>query len=329
MRANEFIAERINPANIDWERFRIALTAWASQSGLQNYQRIDGVVFLGIAGDPKIDSVIGLRDRKGARVGVTDLTDPTAHDAFHMGAGQQPGRTNMRINGEYFPYDHSYDRPGDRPGDRNIRNKYIAQYDIILNQDAFSVGNLEGSGPSTIAHEFRHRGMQIARQLPIVINGIPEPLKTWFVNNSLHSRDIPGLNLGPDRDFFEHLLIYAVQMTGDGGYDIGTTKDEMFRSKEELLQFRKWYLQIEKACRAYVLSYPVPPGGYESLRNYLNKITPDNIDIQVRPGPDGKPSISGVVEKIQGLINQVPPTAPPVDPVKKIQGLMKQPANQQ
>jgi hypothetical protein len=331
VRAREFITERINPFPVDWEKFRVSLTALAAQRGISDYERIDGLLFLGIIGDPKIDTVLGVRMKKPARIGMTDPNDPTAHDAFHYGRGQRKASPTGQVNGEYFAPNDSFPQADDRPGDLQTRNKYIVNYDILLNHDAFNLADPLASNPSTVAHELRHRGFEISRQIPEIINAIPDAnLREWFYRYSWYKPDnigsLPGWArplFAPGRASFEHMLVYAVQY---GPSEI-VGPDGVFRTTEEYNWFRAYYRQIEKAARDYVKSHPVPAGGYESLRKVIDNMTPDNVTVQVRPGPNGQPQVTGVVNKILDLMK--PQTPPAVDPVKKIQGLMKPTANQQ
>jgi hypothetical protein len=93
----------------------------------------------------------------------------------------------------------------------------------------------------------------------------------------------------------------------------------------EVNKYRSMYLDAEAAARKYILSYPIPKGSLASLRDELDGKTPSNVDVNVAVGPNNIPTVTlSVVDKIKNLMKPAAtPPSTPVDPVKKIQGLMK------
>ena len=60
---------------------------------------------------------------------------------------------------------------------------------------------------------------------------------------------------------------------------------------EQVRKFRQIYFDIEGAARAYVLSYPIPPGSLSALRKEIDDKTPADVDVKVAMGPNNTPTV--------------------------------------
>ena len=63
------------------------------------------------------------------------------------------------------------------------------------------------------------------------------------------------------------------------------------RYAEQVRKFRQIYFDIEGAARAYVLSYPIPPGSLSALRKEIDDKTPADVDVKVAMGPNNTPTV--------------------------------------
>jgi hypothetical protein len=300
MRAKEFVYEDIENPRIDWNKFRLGMTALAAAKGLEKYQKIDGIVFLGLVGDPNSQSILDVRLKSPAKVGVTRDAQTVADLGF-----EEPN-SPYKTAGEYYRFAYtSKTAPSPEVAKRGYELRKQYQYNIIINHRLFDRASNE-IDTDTLAHEARHRGFDIISQIPEIRKNIPKRTERFVDLLGYSAHDVEELGLDPNdrRDSLEHLLIYSVHL-GEGE-SIGPG-DKIYRSKQEVLRFRQMYQDIEQAATAYVRRYPVPSGGYEALRKEVDRITPDNVNIQVRPDADGKPIVIGFIDKIvQGLGQLIP-----------------------
>ena len=279
MRLKELLTEAIDAVDIDWEKFKAGMTAYhtASYGNVPDLQRIDGLVFLGIMGAPGSSQVW-----KPVRIGrtVPGALDPNLGQYWHD--------KNRNIQGEYVGSKWNRKELGD-----------VANYDIVIRDTSLNPAKIENS-VSTIAHELRHRGFHMVRELPEVMNRLGEPLKGW-VENALY---VDGTGIfdyfkfdKKDRQSVEHLLMYSVEMGDDNGQVGPLDKlgdSSMFRSVEEIRTFRKLYWKIANAAREYILTQPIPEGGLKSLRDAVEAITPPGDEIKLTTEPGGKIKITAV-----------------------------------
>ena len=247
---------------VDWNKLRANLTVIATDDRLKGVRPVDAIMYLGAIGSPDADLTVRQRPARFGQI------TPKALAAI-------PSWTN--IGGEYVS--------------NNWREGYgfMNKYDVMLNPKYFDRA-LGGDTPELVAHELRHRGFDIIWAVPQLRSKIPKHLeKLW--NQHWHEYRRPG---EPEdvSAHFEHLLMMSLERSFSDS--IGTWKERSYyRSKEEVLQFRRWYYEIEAAIKDTVVRMPVPPGGYEALRKEVDAKTPSSVDIKVTPNPGGKPIITG------------------------------------
>ena len=281
MRFKEIISEAVHDPVIDWAKFKLALAAIAAQR--PGYGKIDGIVFLGLAGDPNSQSILDVKLKSPARIGVAD-PDSGKELGF-----QDFKRKNTYTAGEY--YGSAYRLPDD-PSDKGYEIRREYQYNIIINDKHFNQATGEIT-TSTLVHEAQHRGFDIITRIPEIINNVnPRTRKhVEYLNYRLDQLGIPGIKDTKDRETLAHLMIYSFEapdQIGDGSSD-----EHLFRSKEEVKLFQIMYQDISKAASAYVKRHPVPKGGFELLRKEVDRLTPDTVEITVKPDEQGKPVVIG------------------------------------
>jgi hypothetical protein len=249
--------------DIDWAKFRLTISAIGAQrEGLEDFSKIDAIVFLGLLGDPNI------KDGYGP---AKQLMEPAVF-----------GRTN----------DDNIDAAGFRKlaGIANMRSSIVgmtdlgvSNFDIILNHKYVDLASGDLESALTVAHEARHRGMHMICLIPDIMNKVPADLRseswagTW-VNKNMDSFMDKFHPPGKPRDSLEHMLIYAAEK---GNSDVHP--EGHYTTVEELKQWRSWYMTIAAAAKSYVLNIPVPKGSaLEELRKDLddNK-TPTNVSVRV------------------------------------------------
>ena len=248
--------------DVDWAKFKLTISAIGAQrDGLEDFSKVDAVVFLGLIGDPNIKGVYGP---------VKEFTGPAVF-----------GRTNdSNIKDSGFK-DQGIANMRWRMGGINFKN--IEEFDIILNHKYVDLASGDLESALTVAHEARHRGLHMICLIPEIMNKVPADLRsepgtgTWVNKNmdifmdKFHPQPKP-------RDSVEHMLIYAVEKGNSSVHPEG-----LFTTVEELRQWRSWYMTIAAAAKSYVLNIPVPKGSaIELLRKDLddNK-TPKNVSVQV------------------------------------------------
>jgi 3D (Asp-Asp-Asp) domain-containing protein len=248
--------------DIDWAKFKLTISAIGAQrEGLEDFSKIDAIVFLGLIGDPNIKGVYGpVKEYMGPAVfGRTNDSNLKA-SGF-----KDQGLANMR----------------NRPGGINFKN--IEEFDIILNHKYVDLASGDLESALTVAHEARHRGLHMICLIPDIMNKVPSDLRseswagTW-VNKNMDSFMDKFHPPGKPRDTLEHMLIYAAEIGNSS-----VRPEGYFTTVEEVKQWRSWYMTIAAAAKSYVLNIPVPKGSaLEALRKDLddNK-TPTNVSVRV------------------------------------------------
>jgi LysM repeat protein len=283
MRFKEIISEAVHDPVIDWAKFKLAMAAIATQR--PGYGKIDGIVFLGLAGDPNSQSILNVKLKGPARIGVAD-PDSGKELGFDAGA---PGSRGSFIAGEYYGNAYRHDTD---PSDKGYEIRKEYQYNIIINQKHFNQATGEIT-TTTLVHEAQHRGFDIIMQIPEIINNVNSRTRKYVehLNYRIDQIEIPEIKDNKDRETLAHLMIYSFEapdQIGDGSSD-----EHIFRSKEEVKMFRIMYQDINSAAIAYVKRHPVPKGGLELLRKEVDRLTPDTVEITVKPDAQGKPVIIG------------------------------------
>lgn len=278
------VKEPIENVDIDWEQFKAGMTAAALFSKDPLVGRIDGLVYLGIMGAPGKNKIF-----EPVRIAWT--VDDAGNDFMDQGADASPGTSkwtrrgsNSWIAGEFVAgYGSGWYR-----GRTNPENDVISKYDIVLNYDSFNPARVSRSA-SLVAHELRHRGFHMIRNLPEILDRIPQPYRDWAAGaNGYNNTSILDFYKfdNKDRQSQEHLLMYSVEMADDHA-----GPDRMFRSLEEIRTFRKIYWIIANAARDYIQTQPIPKGGLKALRDAVDEFTPDNETIKITKAPGGKVEI--------------------------------------
>jgi hypothetical protein len=317
MRVEEIISEAVEKADIDWQNFAVVMAASAVERNVP--KGIDGIVYLGLIGDPgNVD--VNVRLRRPAQIGL----DMSPRDNGYVTRG---------ASAQFFYSDDSFGSNMNIAGANGL--KVGKDFDILINWQGNTLSEwatARSGWNHTIAHELMHRGFAIIESIPAIVSQIPEPSKTYFSKryaaniSGLINSDSPGAFRPlwrPNSKYnttLEHLMIYAI-LESAPKVDSSNPSQRV----AELQNFRKIYLDIEAAARKYILSYPIPKGSLASLRDELDGKTPSNVDVQVAVGPNNIPTVTlSVVDKIKNLMKPAAtPPSTPVDPVKKIQGLMK------
>jgi hypothetical protein len=299
MRVTEIISEEIMYANVDWQRWKAFMAASAIERNVP--KGIDAIVYLGIIGDPS-KTELGIKFKRPAQIGL----DVSKKGQGHMVSPYAIAQYNPNEWHDGKDFDILFNFQGE-PLERRNWGQF---------QDALS---------NTLAHELMHRGLEIIAHIPAIVNQIPEPTRSYFANRKsskiaglINDEDPNQIKLAPSgHEYFEHMIIYAMFVTTQ---NMNYYKEKNYT--EWVQKFKRLYMDIEKAANQYVLSYPIPPGSLAALRDEIDGKTPSNIDVKVGMGPNNVPTVTlSTVNKILDLMK--PQEPPAVDPVKKIQGLMK------
>jgi LysM repeat protein len=290
MKISELLAENVHDPKIDWAKFKLAMAALATDPGREGYGKIDGIMFLGLAGDPNSRSVLDVKLKGPARIGVAD-----PEDNRELGFVDPKSKDNVRVAGEY--YGNAYTLPDD-PSNKGYQIRKEYEYNIIINHDYFDQATGE-INTSTLAHEAQHRGFDIISQLPEIRNAVNPRTQKYLDELKTYGQDIAGLGLENTgkRNFLEHLMIYSFEVPGQIGP--GPDPTHMFRSKEEVKMFRMMYRDIDNSAVAYIKRHPVPKGGLELLRKEVDRLTPDNVTINIFPDANGKLIVTGFLDTLK------------------------------
>ena len=281
MKAREFIKEGENAENIsvDWNKLLAALTVIATDPDLKGVKPVDAIMFLGLIGDPNAGEW-DIQTKRPAKFGV--LNDK----------GMSIPYTKQGIQG-------FYNSPGSFHQD--AAGKYVSfeEFDILINPKYWQELSVDNDTPELIAHEARHRGMDIIFRNPITLSKIPKQLQDY---HDIQDWPQKGKEHIPKEqwDSWEHLCLWSLERRGRSDF----SPTHIFTSKQEMLQFRSWYYQLEAIAKQYVSTIKVPPGGYEALRKEVDRQTPGDMKINILPGPDGIPIIKGIVDKVGDAMKQ-------------------------
>lgn len=289
MRAKEFIKEGETAENIsvDWNKLLAALTVIATDPDLKGVKPVDAIMFLGLIGDPNAGEW-DIQMKTPARFGV--LNDK----------GMSIPYTRQGIQG-------FYNSPGSFHSDDAGKHVSFGGFDILINPKYWQELSTDTDTPELIAHEARHRGMDIIFKNSWTLSRIPKQLQDY--------RDIDDWpQKGKDKEYWdswEHLCLWSLERRGRDDY----SPKHIFTSKQEMLQFRSWYYQLEAIAKQYVATIKVPSGGYEALRKEVDRQTPGDVKIKVVPDSNGKPIITGFLDKVVDAVKQGANSA--VDAVKQ------------
>ena len=245
---------------IDWNAFKAALTVIATEPELKGVKPVDAIMFLGLIGDP----------------------NPRESDAFFL---KKPARFAV-LNDKGMDAVGFHNIQGEWSGLAS-RNGVSFDVDFILNPKFWDKAmSPRGDTPELVAHEARHRGLYIVWASPNI--KVPQHLQD--LNNKYHSEyRRPGEPEGI-ADSFDHMMMYSLEL--GGSRSIGPAEERYYyRSKQEMLQFRRWYYELEALAKRYLATIKVPPGGYEALRKAMDDRTPDDLKVDLKSGPDGKPVV--------------------------------------
>ena len=303
MRAREFIREEVIKADIDWQLWAASMAAAAVEQDLP--RGLDAIMYLGIIGDPK-QTTMNIRLDRPANIGL---------DFSPKGQGYLSGTAV----GQHFP-------TGVRA--QNGDPDSIKDFDILLNFNGDTPAkwikshNMYGD---FIGHELQHRGMEIISHLGPILDKIPERSKFVFQDGNRWRKIIPSIGFNASeldtskgdyrasRDVndshLEHMLLYSL-------FPSKSSLNEPGREKyaEQVKKFRQIYFDIEGAARAYVLSYPIPPGSLAALRNELEGKAPDGYKVVVGRDLLNRPTVTLQSEKPEVA---APAPVAPVAPAKK------------
>jgi LysM repeat protein len=189
-----------------------------------------------------------------------------------------------------------YNSPGTFHQDDNGKHVSFKEFDILINPKYWQDLSVDSDTPELVAHEARHRGMDIIFTNPWTLSKIPQQLQDYRGEQSWPMKH----NAKEYWDSWEHYCMWSLERRGRSNYGPGY----IFRSKEEMLKFRAWYYQLEAIAKQYVATIKVPPGGYEALRKEVDRQTPGDVKINILPGPDGIPIIKGIIDKVGDAVSQ-------------------------
>jgi len=298
MKISDLLLEVVHDPKIDWAKFKLAMAALAADTDRPGYGKIDGIVFLGLAGDPNSQSVLDVKLKSPARIGVAD---PDSSRELGWADPSTPGSGKSLTAGEF--YSSAY-RDNSDPSNKGYEIRKEYHYNIIMNHRQFdqATGQFD---TSTLAHEAQHRGFEIIMQIPEIINNIHPRTRKYveYLNYRLEDIGFTEINDTKNRPVsLAHLMMYSFEAPGQIGD--GSSNTHMFRSKEEVKLFRMMYQDINSAAIAYVKRYPVPTGGLELLRKEVDRLTPDNVTIKIFPDSNGKPVIVGFLDQVVNTMKQ-------------------------
>ena len=278
MRAQEFIKEGENAENIsvDWNKLLAALTVIATDPDLKGVKPVDAIMFLGLIGDPNAGEW-DIQTKRPAKFGV--LNDK----------GMSIPYTKQGIQG-------FYNSPGSSHQDAAGKHVSFEEFDILINPQYWQELSKQSDTPELVAHEARHRGMDIIFRNNWTLSKIPKQLQDYHDIQSWPMKH----NAKEYWDSWEHYCLWSLERRGRSDYGPGY----IFGSKEEMLKFRAWYYQLEAIAKQYVATIKVPPGGYEALRKEVDKQTPGDVKIKILPGPDGRPTIKGIIDQVGSAVSQ-------------------------
>ena len=259
---------------VDWNQLKAALTVIATDPDLKGVKPVDAIMFLGLIGDPNADP-LKAKQKGPARFGV--LTP--------QGMNRIPRYQHNGLQGEYQPQ-------GVFQKDTDGNLVSFEKFDIILSPKYWQALTADTDTPELVAHEARHRGFDILFTNPATLARIPKELQNYREKYWTGGENGWPMKFNDQEywDSWEHMCLWSLERRGQAAFG---QKGYIFASKEEMLQFRRWYYQLEAVAKDYVATVKVPAGGYEALRSEIDKKTPSNMEIQVKPDANGKPIVVG------------------------------------
>lgn len=220
MKINEvvlFEADRAaqNAQEINWKQFKTNLAGYAASKGNSDSNRIDAIVWLGLAGHRK--AVKLWAPRLGSKAKIKSQAGTLG--GFHKSAG-------------------------------GVYNRYIDE--ITVNPKYGSIYDLNHTNSFILAHELRHRGFNIIRNISALKSQMPNDVDLTPTDGNIMND--------------EHKMLYAI----DGNLrDYGYDEDYWARK----------YLQCNAIVRNWLSSQPVPSDAPEAFRKDLERIYGKPVEI--------------------------------------------------
>jgi len=287
MLAREIITEKyVHNVDFDMATFARNMAALrASKYMPDNYP--DAILFLGFIGDPETKLSWISRPAKIANYDIP---------------GIQAAKLPQHKQG---PWPNT--KPEDLPAgsyttsviDPEIAaNPNELEFDIWVHSQYADMRNpraLASNQTRVIAHELRHRGFDIIDNIPALKTRMPEiyqSIGSWgipvdpryepYITKKLNSKYMEPYGregtLRPKHDFYlTHAMMYALEYPAIHGH---------YDDDKQLQAYKKLYMDCERVVRQYLDGKSVPPQGWAILRNEVDKRTPDNVQITIKPGPD-------------------------------------------
>jgi len=299
MRFKELISEEVAPAEIDWQQFAAVLAATAKSRVLP--RGIDGIVYLGIIGDPS-NTNLEVRFKRKVSIGL-DMSPDTDNAYILPGGMAQYHHTDDEFKGR------------DIAGANGLQ--VGRDFDILVSWSGRSASDWATKKTDmnfTIAHELMHRGFAIADHIPDIKSLMSGETRGYLENR--RQLDVPGVLNSADLEIssgafmpftgtnkkyatLEHMMIYATLFGSISMQsDIVDRPSNYTRMLADIKKFRKIYLDIESAVRQYVLSYPAPKGSLLALRDELSGETPGYNPVVVAD-TKGTPTLTLVPDEKQ------------------------------
>lgn len=290
MLVSEILTEKyVHNVDFDMATFaRNMAAARASKSMPDNYP--DAILFLGFIGDPETKLSWTSRPAKIANYDIP---------------GIQAAKLPQHKQGPW-PNTRPEDLPAGAYHNSKIDPEIAAnpnelEFDIWVHSRYADMRNpraLVSSQTRVIAHELRHRGFEIIDNIPALKTRMPEiyqnlgshgipfdPKYEPYITKKLNSQYMKPSGregtLKPSHDFYlTHAMMYALEHPAIN--NVGYNYDD----EKQLQAYKKLYYDCERVVRQYLDGKSVPPQGWALLRNQIDKETPDNIQITIKPGPD-------------------------------------------
>lgn len=234
MKINEVVlleADRAaqNAQEINWKQFKTNLAGYAASMGNSDSNRMDAIVWLGLAGHRKAVKLwapgLGSKAKIKSQAGTM---------GFHSDAG-------------------------------GVYNRYIDQ--ITVNPKYGSIYDFNHTTSFILAHELRHRGFNIIRNISALKSQMPNDIDlSSALGNTMND---------------EHKMLYAIDglLSSQYGYD-----EDYWARK---------YLQCNAIVRNWLSSQPVPKDAPEAFRKDLERIYGKPVEI-VAPGEKPKTPVNAI-----------------------------------
>lgn len=219
-----------NAQEINWKQFKTNLAGYAASKGNSDINRMDAIVWLGLAGHRK--AVKLWAPRLGSKAKIKSQAGTLG--GFHKDAG-------------------------------GVYNRYIDE--ITVNPKYGSIYDLNPRGSFILAHELRHRGFNIIRNISALKSQMPNDI-------DLSASDGNVMN-------DEHKMLYAI----DGNLESQYGYDEDYWARK--------YLQCNAIVRNWLSSQPVPSDAPEAFRKDLERIYGKPVEI-VAQGEKPKTPVNAI-----------------------------------